>query len=151
MKLTWPSPVGGAVPPHKLFFPSLLTPSLFACHFSMSISFVGGAKLQHSVLSSCAPTKLFSEGKIPSRELKYTTAVVLQTTMWHSQVQPREPQMWAAGCTSWEALCSSQGSWLLHDYHPQTVLNLSVFNRQLTQNLPELKQLYCCIAFLHWR
>lgn len=52
----------------------------------MNISFVGGAKLQLSLSLSLrwyAPTELFSEGKTPSRELKYKPAVKLQTKMWH--------------------------------------------------------------------
>lgn len=107
MNITWPSPVGGAVPPRKPFFHSLLTNSLFACLSSMNFSFVGGAKLLHSVLFWCAPIKLFSERKTPSRELKYTAGVKLQTTMGDSQVQPHEPQI---RCNSGEALWCSNGS-----------------------------------------
>lgn len=89
---------------------SLVAHPLFACLSSMNIFFVGGVKLLHSVLSWCAPTELFSEGKTPSRELEYTPAVKLQSRMWGSQVKPEEPQVWAVRCNSREALCCSHRS-----------------------------------------
>lgn len=74
----WPAPVGGAVPLHKPFSPlSSCTHSLFACLSPWISPLLAERSCSSLSLRWYAPTELFSEGKTPSRELKYKPAVKL--------------------------------------------------------------------------